>query len=111
MFSTLAWEVGRYPTFTVELDGHTEAGRAVTSQDYGDWELSADRAGAARRKLLQYGVAPTQIYKVSGVGASQPMDRSRPEDETNRRVSVQLKVQEGSRISKDPAEPTNSSAS
>jgi chemotaxis protein MotB len=98
VFSTLAWEVGRYPTFTVELDGHTEAGRNVTREDYGDWELSADRANAARRKLLQHGVAPAQIFKVSGVGNSQPMAKTRPEEETNRRVSVQLKVQEGSRV-------------
>jgi hypothetical protein len=26
VFSTLAWEIGRYPTFTVELEGHTESG-------------------------------------------------------------------------------------
>jgi chemotaxis protein MotB len=98
VFSTLAWEVGRYPTFTVELDGHTEAGRNTPREDYGDWELSADRANAARRKLLQHGVAPAQIFKVSGVGNSQPMAKTRPEEETNRRVSVQLKVQEGSRV-------------
>ena len=112
VFSTLAWEVGRYSTFTVELAGHTEAGRPVTSQDYGDWELSADRANAARRKLLKYGVAPAQIFKVSGVGATQPMENTRAEDDTNRRVSVQLKVQEGSRLdesgttqSQTPAKP------
>jgi len=98
VFSTLAWEIGRYPTFTVELAGHTERGRAATREDYGGWELSADRANAARRKLLQHGVAAAQIYKVSGVGDTQPMENTRPEDEVNRRVSVQLRVQEGSRV-------------
>jgi chemotaxis protein MotB len=98
VFSTLAWEVGRYPTFTVELEGHTEAGRKSIQEDYGDWELSADRANAARRKLLQHGVAPAQIFKVSGVGNTQPMENTRPEEEINRRVSVQLKVQENSRV-------------
>jgi chemotaxis protein MotB len=98
VFSTLAWEIGRYPTFTVELAGHTERGHNLVRQDYGDWELSADRANAARRKLLQQGVAAAQIYKVSGVGDTEPMDKTSPGDEINRRVSVQLKVQEGSRV-------------
>jgi chemotaxis protein MotB len=98
VFSTLAWEVGRYPTFTIELAGHTEAGRSPIMEEYGDWELSADRANAARRKLLQHGVASAQVYKVSGVGDTQPMLGVPVQDETNRRVSVQLKVQEGSRV-------------
>ena len=98
VFSTLAWEIGRYPTFTVELSGHTERGHNLVRPDYGDWELSADRANAARRKLLQQGVASAQIYKVSGVGDTEPLENTRPADEINRRVSVQLKVQEGSKV-------------
>jgi chemotaxis protein MotB len=98
VFSTLAWEIGRYPTFTVELAGHTELGHNLAREDYGDWELSADRANAARRKLLQHGAATSQICKVSGVGGTQPMENTRPADEINRRVSVHLKVQEGSRV-------------
>jgi len=98
VFSTLAWEIGRYPTFTVELAGHTERGHNLVREEYGDWELSADRANAARRKLLQHGVASAQIYKVSGVGDTEPMGNTRPEDQINRRVSVQLKIQEGSQL-------------
>jgi chemotaxis protein MotB len=98
VFSTLAWEIGRYPTFTVELAGHTERGHNLVREDYGDWELSADRANAARRKLLKHGVATIQIYKVSGVGDTQPIENTSPEAEINRRVSVHLKVQEGSRV-------------
>jgi chemotaxis protein MotB len=110
VFSTLAWEIGRYPTFTVELSGHTERGHNLVREDYGDWELSADRANAARRKLLQQGVAPAQIYKVSGVGDTQPLDSAHPEDEINRRVSVQLKVQEGSRVGNSVTNQPNSTA-
>jgi chemotaxis protein MotB len=110
VFSTLAWEIGRYPTFTVELAGHTERGHNLVREDYGDWELSADRANAARRKLLQQGVAAAQIYKVSGVGDTQPMESTRPGDEINRRVSVQLKVQEGSRVDNSPTNQPKSVA-
>jgi chemotaxis protein MotB len=98
VFSTLAWEVGRYPTFTVELTGHTEAGRKPIQEDYGSWELSADRANAGRRKLLQHGTGAAQICKVSGLGETQPLDKAHPADEVNRRVSVLLKIQEGSRV-------------
>jgi chemotaxis protein MotB len=94
VFSTLAWEVGRYPTFSIELSGHTEVRQKPIREDYGDWELSADRANAARRKLLQHGVAAFQIFKVSGLGDTQPLDTDHPSDEVNRRVTVLLKVQE-----------------
>jgi chemotaxis protein MotB len=98
VFETLAWEVGRYSTFNIELTGHTETGRKSLSEDYGDWELSADRANAARRKLLQHGVAPHQVFKVCGFGDTQPMENFSPTNEVNRRVGVLLKVQEGNRV-------------
>ena len=98
VFSTLAWEIGRYPTFTVELSGHTETGMKPISKSYGDWELSADRANAARRTLIQHGVADSQIWKVSGLGDTQPIDKADPSDEVNRRVSVLLKLQNTSRV-------------
>jgi len=98
VFSTLAWEVSRYPDFSLELSGHTESGRAGPREDYGPWELSADRANAARRKLLQHGVSPGQIFQVSGCGDTQPVEKTAPSDEINRRVSVLLRIKEGSRL-------------
>ncbi len=66
IFSTLAWEISRYTnSFSIELEGHTEKGRPSPNADYGDWELSADRANAARRMLLTHDVVPTQIRKVA----------------------------------------------
>jgi chemotaxis protein MotB len=102
VFSTLAWEVGRYPTFRVELAGHTESGRAAVREDYGAWELSADRANAARRKLLEHGVSLAQIFKVSGFADTQPMPGAAPAAEMNRRVSVLLRIQDGSRLTESP---------
>lgn len=106
VFSTLAWEVARYPTFSLELDGHTEAGRTPSRPDYTSWELSSDRANAARRNLIDHGVGPTQVFKVAGLGDTQPLDPARPGDESNRRVSVLLKVQEGTRIGETVANQT-----
>ena len=98
VFSTLAWELSRYPNFAVELEGHTEVGRRPIREDYGSWELSSDRANAGRRKLAQHGVADSQLTKVAGLGATQPMAEVDPASEVNRRVTVLLKFKGGSRI-------------
>ena len=76
----------------MELEGHTESGNAPISTDYGDWEISADRATAVRRKLVESGVPPGQIIKVAGFGDIAPMPQSVPTDEINRRVTVMLNL-------------------
>ena len=67
-FSTLAWEISRYNNLTIELEGHTESGHPPMRADYGDWEISADRANAVRRKLLEHGVTAEPVRKVAGFG-------------------------------------------
>ena len=93
VFSTLAWEISRYHGFTIELSGHTESGNAPVGPDYGDWEISTDRANAVRRKLLEHGVNSGQITKVAGFGDTVPMREYDSTNEVNRRVSVLLNVQ------------------
>lgn len=94
VFSTLAWQVARYPNFSVELEGHTERGHQPLRPDYGSWELSADRANAARRKLLDHGVLTSQIRKVAGFADTHPVPEYPAEDEINRRVTLLLKVRD-----------------
>ena len=59
---------------------------------YGDWEISADRATAVRRKLLESGVPPRQVIKVAGFGDTVPMPDHDTTDEINRRVTVLLNL-------------------
>lgn len=92
VFSTLAWEISRYTSLTVELEGHTESGQPPIRPDYGDWEISTDRANAVRRKLMQHGVLEHQIRKVAGYGATVPMPNEEMSSESNRRVTVLLNV-------------------
>ena len=92
VMSTLAWQISLYASFSVELDGHTESGLPPLRDDYGNWEISSDRAAASRRKLIEHGVVPGQIRKVAGFGDTVPMPRTNPEDESNRRITVMLKV-------------------
>jgi len=93
VFSTLAWEIARYHGFSIELSGHTESGNPAIRPDYGDWELSSDRANAVRRKLLERGVNASQIVKVAGFGDTMPMREYDATNEVNRRVSVLLNAQ------------------
>lgn len=99
VFSTLAWQVSRYPKdFSVELEGHTERGRPARDENYSDWEMTADRANAARRELLRHGVDKDQIKKVAGYADTQPAPDRKPEDPSNRRVTVLLKIRAGNRV-------------
>ncbi|HUA39680.1 MAG TPA: flagellar motor protein MotB [Candidatus Sulfopaludibacter sp.] len=106
VFSTLAWEISRYSTFHIELEGHTasEAGsqKPQVKSQTSDlrlpgsdlWDLSTERANAARRKLIQSGVAEVQICKVSGYADTVPMPGYAPDSEINRRVTVLVKLKE-----------------
>jgi chemotaxis protein MotB len=93
VFSTLAWEIARYETFKIELEGHTEASSDSGREARSKWELSAERANAARRKLVQSGVTAAQVFKVSGFADTQPMPSMPPSAEVNRRVTVLLKLE------------------
>jgi chemotaxis protein MotB len=93
VFSTLAWEISRYTTFSLELEGHTEQGHTSIRPEYGAWELSVDRANAARRKLIESGVQLSQLHRVAGYGDTQPMAGTEPASSVNRRVSVLLRKQ------------------
>jgi chemotaxis protein MotB len=92
VFSTMAWVIARYPKFVVELEGHTEAGAKARAPEYTPWELSADRANATRRELLEHGVNPNQIYKIAGYGDTVGMVGVPPADDSNRRVTVLIRM-------------------
>lgn len=92
VFDTLAWEIARYSHFKIELEGHTETMADTTPEALQKWELSTDRANAARRKITDGGVTATQICKVSGFADTVPMFDTAPTDEANRRVTVQVKI-------------------
>ena len=99
IFTTLAWQISRFTnSFIVELEGHTEKGCTYSDGVRGPWDLSADRANASRRKLVEHDVIPTQIRKVAGFADTAPMPNLEPTSESNRRVTVLLKVKSGNRF-------------
>lgn len=93
VFETLAWELSRYNNnFNLELEGHTEKNYVPPTPELDKWELSTRRANVACRKLVDHGVQDAQILKVTGMADKAPMADRTPDDESNRRVNVLLKV-------------------
>ena len=79
--------INRVPN-RISLSGHTDDAPYTSDHHYGNWELSADRANAARRALLDGGLTEDKIARVVGLAASVPFDRTKPGDPINRRISI-----------------------
>lgn len=75
-------------TNDIAVAGHTDAAPFVRS-GYSNWELSADRANAARRIMLETGLAEDRIARVSGRAATDPIDPD-PFASKNRRIAIIL---------------------
>ncbi len=91
VLQSLAWMIDRH-TFSVVIEGHTRRGLDVAQPDYTAWELSADRANAARRLLTHYAVADRLIERVTGYADTHPLPLSPPESDSNQRVTLSLRV-------------------
>ncbi len=55
---------------------------------YSNWELSADRANAARRELVKGGMPSNQLGRIVGLASSVLLDKKNPRDPINRRISI-----------------------
>ncbi|MGE3841954.1 MAG: flagellar motor protein MotB, partial [Vicinamibacterales bacterium] len=58
------------------------------SRSYTNWELSADRANAARRVMERLGLHENQVQAVRGYADRHPRVPEAPFDPRNRRVSI-----------------------
>jgi len=72
----------------VMITGHTDALPYKGTRNYTNWELSADRANAARRELISYGLATDRVRRVEGHGDTRPLIAEDPLDPRNRRISI-----------------------
>jgi chemotaxis protein MotB len=89
---TLAQEIGKLPN-KITMEGHTDAKPFFGRSDYSNWELSADRANAARRWMQQHGVHDDQVTQVRGFAAQSLREPSKPDDPSNRRVTLIIQYQ------------------
>jgi chemotaxis protein MotB len=73
----------------ISLSGHTDAKPYPgTTQLYSNWELSADRANAARRALISGGLDEHKIARVVGLASSVLFVKDEPLNPINRRISI-----------------------
>jgi chemotaxis protein MotB len=84
---TLAQELGKIPN-KISIEGHTDSNPYAPSASYGNWELSTDRANAARRLMQENGVRTDQITQVRGFADQRLRKPAAPLDPSNRRISL-----------------------
>ncbi len=87
----MAWMIERHG-FLVVIEGHARPDPALDKPDYTTWELSADRANAARRALVRYAVEPELVERVTGYADTRPMPGMDPASEANQRVTISLRL-------------------
>jgi chemotaxis protein MotB len=83
----LAQELGKLPN-KISIEGHTDSKPYAPSATYGNWELSADRANAARRILQANGIRSDQVTQVRGFADQRLRKLDAPLDPANRRISL-----------------------
>lgn len=74
---------------SISISGHTDAIQYATGErEYSNWELSADRANAARKELVVGGMAEPKIKQIIGLSSSVSLIKDNPTAAVNRRISI-----------------------
>lgn len=97
----LAKTITKYAPNKISITGHTDAsvfGKGIIEYEtvdgevlrkqYSNWELSGDRANAARRELIKGGMPIKQIGRVVGLSSTVLFDKENPFSPINRRISI-----------------------
>ena len=83
----LAKTISQVPN-KISLTGHTDAQPFLGREGYTNWELSTDRANAARRAMVAGGIAETQVSRVVGLASSVLFDNDDALAAVNRRIAI-----------------------
>jgi chemotaxis protein MotB len=84
---TLAGELGKLPN-TLFIEGHTDSKPYGAFGNYSNWELSTDRANAARHLMQSGGIRSNQVTQVRGFSDQHLRKLENPLDPSNRRISL-----------------------
>jgi chemotaxis protein MotB len=101
LLKKLAEEIGKLPN-RVTMEGHTDSRPYTGIAEYSNWELSSDRANAARRWMQLNGLRHDQVTQVRGFADQSLRDPDHPDDGTNRRVTLVIMYQ-----ASEPVDPPN----
>jgi chemotaxis protein MotB len=93
ILKTLAGYLSTVPN-RLSVTGHTDIRPYPGGVNYTNWELSADRANAARRALESGGLTPAKVARVVGLSSSVLFDKDDPQNPINRRISIIVMTKE-----------------
>ena len=104
LLEVLAHELGKLPN-RISIEGHTDSKPYSGTKAYDNWDLSSDRANAARRMMQDEGVRPDQVSQVRGFADQRLRLPHQPDAPSNRRISliVQYQVKDSAEVA-PPAE-------
>lgn len=101
----------------ISVSGHTDAKPFAGTGEFGNWELSANRANAARRTLVAGGYPDDNVARVVGYASSALFDRKDPFNPVNRRIDIIVLTKKAQRAiegeqdaAPEPAVPSEASA-
>lgn len=91
LLAKVAQVVNKLPNKIV-VTGHTDATpfRSAARKNYGNWELSTERALASRRALVEGGLSDDRVAKVTGQAGKDLLVPKTPNSPRNRRISIIL---------------------
>jgi chemotaxis protein MotB len=88
LLQTLAKDLNQMPN-RLSISGHTDStAYSGGLGGYSNWELSADRANAARRELIAGGLGSDKVLRVVGLADADPLIRSDLFAAENRRITI-----------------------
>lgn len=99
LLKALSQELGKLPN-KISIEGHTDSKPYSGGRNYDNWDLSSDRANEARKIMQSQGIQPDQVSQVRGFADQRLKVPQKPEDPSNRRISliVQYQIQNGSEV-------------
>jgi chemotaxis protein MotB len=81
----------------LSLTGHTDGAPYAGASGRTNWDLSSDRANAARRALEAAGLSTDKTARVVGLSSSVLFDRSDARNPVNRRISIIVMTRQAER--------------
>jgi len=87
IFDAVAENLSTMPN-RVRIEGYTDARQYPAGASYTNWELSADRANAARRRLEAHGLERNRFESIVGNGDGDPAVAENPLAPANRRITI-----------------------
>jgi len=94
LIGNLAYTLDKYRNFGIEIEGHTHAVYDQDADTSKGWRLSVDRASVTRETLVRLKVPEENITKVSGFGASVPLENYPQDSPLNNRVDIMIRVRQ-----------------